>query len=100
MAPKRTLVTGAHGQLGRAIQQHVREQGLQGFEFTDRDEFDIADPAAYEAYDWDLYGAIINAGAYTAVDAAETPEGRVACVAGERAGARPCWPAVAAGARP
>jgi dTDP-4-dehydrorhamnose 3,5-epimerase len=78
MAPKRTLVTGAHGQLGRAIQQHVREQGLQGFEFTDRDEFDIADPAAYEAYDWDLYGAIINAGAYTAVDAAETPEGRVA----------------------
>ena len=77
MAPKRTLVTGAHGQLGRAIQQIVQERGLAGFEFTDREDFDIADPAAYKAYDWDLYGAIINAGAYTAVDAAETPEGRV-----------------------
>jgi dTDP-4-dehydrorhamnose 3,5-epimerase len=77
MAPKKTLVTGAHGQLGRAIQQLVRERGLQGFEFTDRDEFDIADPAAYGSYDWDLYGAIINAGAYTAVDRAESPEGRV-----------------------
>jgi dTDP-4-dehydrorhamnose 3,5-epimerase len=78
MAPKRTLVTGAHGQLGRAIQDLVRERGLGGFEFTDRDEFDIADPVAYGSYDWDLYGAIINAGAYTAVDRAETPEGRVA----------------------
>jgi dTDP-4-dehydrorhamnose 3,5-epimerase len=78
MAPKKTLVTGAHGQLGRAIQQPGAGAGLQGFEFTDRDEFDIADPAAYEAYDWDMYGAIINAGAYTAVDRAETPEGRVA----------------------
>jgi dTDP-4-dehydrorhamnose 3,5-epimerase len=78
MAPKRTLVTGAHGQLGRAIQDLVRERGLEGFEFTDREDFDIADPAAYGSYDWDLYGAIINAGAYTAVDAAETPEGRVA----------------------
>ncbi|EEA90108.1 SDR family oxidoreductase, partial [Collinsella stercoris] len=29
-------------------------------------------------YDWSLYGAVINCGAYTAVDKAETPEGRVA----------------------
>ena len=77
MAPKKTLVTGAHGQLGRAIQSLVQERGLTGFEFTDREDFDIADPAAYEAYDWDMYGAIVNAGAYTAVDKAETPEGRV-----------------------
>lgn len=43
----------------------------------DIDTFDFSDPAAYEQYDWSLYGTIINAGAYTAVDRAETPEGRV-----------------------
>ena len=78
MAPRRTLVTGANGQLGRAIRAYVDEHDLQGFEFTDIDEFDFSDPAAYERYDWSLYGTIINAGAYTAVDKAETPEGRTA----------------------
>ena len=33
-------------------------------------------PDAYAQIDWSLYGTIINAGAYTAVDKAETPEGR------------------------
>ncbi|MEE1296273.1 MAG: bifunctional dTDP-4-dehydrorhamnose 3,5-epimerase family protein/NAD(P)-dependent oxidoreductase [Bifidobacterium sp.] len=78
MEPKRTLVTGANGQLGRAIREYVEAHGLKGFEFTDIDEFDFSDPAAYEGIDWSLYGTIINAGAYTAVDKAETPEGRVA----------------------
>ncbi|KAA8831327.1 dTDP-4-dehydrorhamnose 3,5-epimerase [Bifidobacterium tissieri] len=62
MAPRRTLVTGANGQLGRAIRAYVDEHDLQGFEFTDIDEFDFSDPAAYERYDWSLYGTIINAG--------------------------------------
>ncbi len=78
MAPRRTLVTGANGQLGRAIREYVQEHGLEGFEFTDIDEFDFSDPAAYAQIDWSLYGTIINAGAYTAVDKAETPEGRAA----------------------
>ena len=38
--------------------------------------FDFSDPKAYDKYDWSLYGTIINAGAYTAVDKAETQEGR------------------------
>lgn len=76
MAPRRTLVTGADGQLGRAIRDYVQAHGLEGFEFTDIDEFDFSDPVAYAQIDWSLYGAIINAGAYTAVDKAETPEGR------------------------
>ena len=76
MAPKRTLVTGCNGQLGHAIRVYAEAHNLQGFEYTDIDEFDFSDPAAYDKYDWSLYGTIINAGAYTAVDKAETAEGR------------------------
>lgn len=78
MAPKRTLVTGCNGQLGRAVKALAEERGERGFEYTDIDEFDFSDPDAYTSVDWDLYGTVINCGAYTAVDAAEASEGRVA----------------------
>lgn len=78
MAPRRTLVTGANGQLGRAVRGYVEEYDLEGFEFTDVDGFDFSDPVQYERFDWSLYGTVINCGAYTAVDRAETLEGRVA----------------------
>lgn len=78
MAPRRTLVTGSNGQLGRAIQAYVKKHNLEGFEFTDIHDFDFSDPQAYDQFDWSLYGTIINAGAYTAVDKAETTEGRAA----------------------
>jgi dTDP-4-dehydrorhamnose reductase len=45
-------------------------------EFTTRADFDITDPAAWTSKHWKDYGVIVNAAAYTAVDAAETPEGR------------------------
>lgn len=77
MAPRRTLVTGCNGQLGRAIRAYVQEHGLEGFEFNDIDTFDFSDPGQYGQFDWSLYGTVINAGAYTAVDKAETDEGRV-----------------------
>ena len=78
MKPKRTLVTGSRGQLGSAIRRFVTEHDMTEFEFTDIDSFDFSDPRAYDRFDWDLYGTIINAGAYTAVDKAETTEGRKA----------------------
>ena len=78
MAPRRTMVTGCNGQLGRAVRAYVEAHGLEGFEFNDIDTFDFSDPAQYGRFDWSLYGTIINCGAYTAVDKAETPEGRVA----------------------
>ena len=34
MAPRRTMVTGCNGQLGRAIRDYVDAHGLEGFEFT------------------------------------------------------------------
>lgn len=77
MAPKRTLVTGCNGQLGRAVRALAEERGaVDAFDFCDIDSFDMSDPAAYGKLDWSLYGTVINCGAYTAVDRAETPEGR------------------------
>ena len=77
MAPRRTLVTGCNGQLGRAVRALAEERGSVGaFDFCDIDTFDMSDPAAYGKLDWSLYGTVINCGAYTAVDRAETPEGR------------------------
>ena len=87
MAPRRTLVTGANGQLGRAVKALAEERGVAGsFDFGDRGEFDFSDPADYAKIDWTLYGTVINCGAYTAVDAAETPEGRAAAWAANAQG--------------
>jgi len=87
MAPKRTLVTGCNGQLGRAVRELVDERGIGStFDWTARDEFDKGDPAEYSKCDWDLSGTVINCGAYTAVDKAETPEGRVAAWAANAQG--------------
>lgn len=69
--PKKILVTGANGQLGRALQVEFPEA-----EFVDRDTFDIADSSTWDERHWKEYDTIINAAAYTAVDQAETPEGR------------------------
>lgn len=79
MVPKRTLVTGCKGQLGNAVRAYAEAHGLEGFDYCDIDTFDMSDPAAYAQYDWSLYGTVINCGAYTAVDRAETPEGRRIC---------------------
>ena len=79
MAPRRTLVTGCNGQLGRAVREAADKRAdADTFDYCDIDTFDFSDPAQYDRYDWSLYGTVINCGAYTAVDAAETPEGRVA----------------------
>jgi dTDP-4-dehydrorhamnose 3,5-epimerase len=87
MAPKRTLVTGCRGQLGRAVRALAEERGiLDTFDFCDIDTFDLSDPDAYSQYDWDLYGTVINCGAYTAVDRAETPEGRLSAWAANATG--------------
>jgi dTDP-4-dehydrorhamnose 3,5-epimerase len=72
LKPKKTLVTGANGQLGRALRNLFPDA-----EFVTRDDLDITSDLA-QARRWRDYGTIINAAAYTAVDAAETPEGRQA----------------------
>jgi dTDP-4-dehydrorhamnose reductase/dTDP-4-dehydrorhamnose 3,5-epimerase len=68
---KKVLVTGANGQLGLALRKE-----FPNAEFTDRNELDITSPDLRNARQWRQYDLIINAAAYTAVDTAETPEGR------------------------
>lgn len=73
MKPKKTLVLGAGGQLGRAFAAAFPEADTRT-----RAELDVTDAAAVAGFPWQEYAVVLNAAAYTAVDAAETPEGRVA----------------------
>ncbi len=66
------FIVGSNGQLGLALQQqypHARH--------ADIDELDITNKKSIEAFDWSGLKVLINAAAYTNVDGAETPEGRI-----------------------
>ena len=69
--PRKTLILGANGQLGRALVEHLPDAvawDIQEFDMTDRD--------VYAKVNWRDFDTIINAAAYTAVDLAETEQGR------------------------
>jgi dTDP-4-dehydrorhamnose 3,5-epimerase len=74
MPPRKILVTGANGQLGRALRERFGDQPW--IEYAARADLDLTSPGLSASRRWRDYGAIVNAAAYTAVDAAETPEGR------------------------
>ncbi|TVU66396.1 sugar nucleotide-binding protein [Paenarthrobacter nitroguajacolicus] len=74
MPGRRTLVLGADGQLGKALR--VVFTGDPTVDFAGRKQFDITSEASFVNHEWRKYSTVINAAAYTAVDAAETPEGR------------------------
>jgi dTDP-4-dehydrorhamnose 3,5-epimerase len=73
MPARSTVIIGAGGQLGRALRAALPEAVAPA-----RDQLDLADPASVAGYDWGSAATVINAAAYTAVDAAETAEGRAA----------------------
>ena len=73
MDDSQIVIIGAYGQLGKALQAR-----FPGAVAVDRDQLDITDPAALEAFDWSKARYLLNAAAYTNVDGAETPEGRAA----------------------
>ncbi|TFH53765.1 NAD(P)-dependent oxidoreductase [Actinomyces viscosus] len=72
---RRVLVTGANGQLGRALMALLPQAGFVPTG-VDLPEVDISDTAAMSTWDWSRYDIIINAAAWTNVDGAETAEGR------------------------
>ncbi|MFT0762871.1 dTDP-4-dehydrorhamnose reductase [Actinomyces sp. F1_1611] len=69
IAPRKTLVIGAGGQLGRALAAQF--EGDTSVEYVDRDTFDLTGEIE-DQRPWREYSTVINAAAYTAVDAAET----------------------------
>ena len=72
--PKKILVLGAGGQLGRALRAEFGEAAH--IEYADRATLDLSSADLGTARRWRDYGTIINAAAHTKVDAAETADGR------------------------
>ncbi|MDN4162485.1 bifunctional dTDP-4-dehydrorhamnose 3,5-epimerase family protein/NAD(P)-dependent oxidoreductase [Nocardioides abyssi] len=71
MPVRRPMVLGANGQLGRALADAFPDARQ-----VTRDDVDLTDPAAVAALPWRDTDVVLNAAAYTAVDAAETADGR------------------------
>jgi dTDP-4-dehydrorhamnose reductase len=67
----RILITGAGGQLGKALSE-IYPNAVK----TDHSKLDIANLDAVQAFDWTSVDILINAAGYTNVDGAETPEGK------------------------
>lgn len=81
---RKTLVIGAGGQLGAALRSGYGED--PAVEFARRADLDLTDPDAAASRRWRDYGTIVNAAAYTAVDTAETADGRRAAWASNVSG--------------
>lgn len=73
MNNKAVFITGANGQLGRALQRVFSNATT-----LSRQDLDITNKTAVDSFDWQHGSIIINAAAWTNVDGAETEEGRVA----------------------
>lgn len=73
MDGKDIFIVGANGQLGQALQAKY-----PAAKKADVAELDITKSESVAGYDWSGTKVLINAAAYTNVDGAETPDGRIA----------------------
>lgn len=69
----KVAIIGANGQLGTALRALYPDAVA-----VDSDQLDITDREAVDSFDWSGIDVVLNAAAYTNVDGAETPEGRIA----------------------
>lgn len=93
MPPRKILVLGGTGQVGSALRELYADRS--GVEFAGRATMDLAAGTdLHSVFRWRDYDVVINAAAYTAVDLAETAQGRTAAwatnVSGVAALARVC----------
>ena len=79
--PPGVLILGGTGQLGKALAAQFPQARVLG-----RAECDLADLASVAALDVPRGGTVLNAAAYTAVDAAQTAQGRAAAWAANATG--------------
>ncbi len=63
-----TVIVGADGQLGRALRREFPDAVA-----LDQEALDVSDAGAVRAYDWSGVDVILNAAAWTQVDAAQDP---------------------------
>lgn len=82
--PKKTMILGANGQLGQALRAVLGDAAR--YEYLGREDLDLGDLSFTESRRWRDYDTIINAAAYTAVDLAETADGRAEAWAANVAG--------------
>ena len=73
MLDSEIFIVGVKGQLGQALQAQY-----PGAQSADINELDITNFESVQAFNWDGIKVILNAAAFTNVDGAETPEGRIA----------------------
>jgi dTDP-4-dehydrorhamnose 3,5-epimerase len=73
MDDSKIFIIGANGQLGTALREKYPDA-----RYADINNLDITNKSSVENFDWTGVEILINAAAYTNVDGAETPEGRVA----------------------
>ncbi|SJN30517.1 dTDP-4-dehydrorhamnose 3,5-epimerase / dTDP-4-dehydrorhamnose reductase [Microbacterium esteraromaticum] len=83
IAPRKILVLGANGQLGRSLRAEFGDAGH--IEYMSRADLDVTARGLESARRWRDYGVIINAAAHTSVDEAETAEGRLSAWAANAA---------------
>jgi dTDP-4-dehydrorhamnose 3,5-epimerase len=63
-----TVILGANGQLGRALREEFPDAVA-----LDRAALDVSSAPAVQGFDWSGVDVVVNAAAWTAVDAAEDP---------------------------
>jgi dTDP-4-dehydrorhamnose 3,5-epimerase/reductase len=68
---RRALILGAGGQVGLALQAEFPDAVCLGLS-----ELDVTDEAQVAGWPWAEHDLVLNAAAYTMVDAAESPDGR------------------------
>ncbi|GAA2097212.1 bifunctional dTDP-4-dehydrorhamnose 3,5-epimerase family protein/NAD(P)-dependent oxidoreductase [Microlunatus panaciterrae] len=71
VAARRTLILGANGQVGTALRALLPDA-----DSADRSAVDLTRLETLDKINWADYDTVVNAAAYTAVDVAETPQGR------------------------